>query len=626
MMRILALRVWQCIALALVGFSLYTAAVGQFVDPVQRSTHLALALALAFTLGIKSGNWFDSKRRALTDVILAISGFALVGYITGNNEGLTERMRESLEFEIWLGIGATVLAIEATRRVIGWPMVILALAAIGYAFAGPYLPEPLDHRGYSLERIVSHLYLGDDGIFGIPLGVSATYVALIVTFGALLESSGAGRVLMDVATAMTGRSRGGPAKAAVVGSSLMGTISGTAVANVLTTGTVSIPLMRRTGYRPKVAAAIEAVASTGGQIMPPIMGAAAFIMAELILRPYSEIVLAATIPALLFYVAVFASVHFEAVRTGIRSLNPDELPNAGKALAQGGHLLLSVVVLVYGIAAGYSVTYAAFFAVLSILVLAQLRASTRMSPTRVLQSLVGAADAIVMIAVACAAAGIIIGVLTLTGLGLKFASLVVTLSGGNTLAALVLTLVASLILGMGLPTAAAYIIVAALIAPALVRMGVDIMAAHMFAFYGAMLSSITPPVAMAAYAGASLTGSNPMATSIIAVKYGIPAFIVPFFFVYQPELLMQGSWDAVAMAAGTAILGAGCIAAALQGWLLCRAVPLERLLLMAASLLLIFSGIATDIVGLGLLAAVVAWQALRRSRRAAAEPAGPARG
>ena len=212
MMRILALRVWQCIALALVGFSLYTAAVGQFVDPVQRSTHLALALALAFTLGIKSGNWFDSKRRALTDVILAISGFALVGYITGNNEGLTERMRESLEFEIWLGIGATVLAIEATRRVIGWPMVILALAAIGYAFAGPYLPEPLDHRGYSLERIVSHLYLGDDGIFGIPLGVSATYVALIVTFGALLESSGAGRVLMDVATAMTGRSRGGPAE------------------------------------------------------------------------------------------------------------------------------------------------------------------------------------------------------------------------------------------------------------------------------------------------------------------------------------------------------------------------------------------------------------------------------
>lgn len=607
-----ALRVFA--AFVLVGLSLYTAVFGAFDNAVQRSTHLAVVFFLAFSSFVTVQRWRDARLANLLDLVLAVLGMAVVGYIAFNQDAIVARYRQITDLEVWLGVVTCVIVLDCARRVVGWPLAILAAIFLGYAFAGPYLPTAISHRGYSFERIVSHLYLGDDGIFGIPLGVSATYVALIVTFGALLEGSGAGRVLMDMATAATGRARGGPAKAAVVGSSLMGTISGTAVANVLTTGTVSIPLMIRTGYRKSVAGAIEAVSSTGGQIVPPIMGAAAFIMAELTLRPYSEIITAAIIPATLFYVAVFSAVHFEAMRTGIRALAKEDLPDVRASLRQGGHLLISIAVLIYGIAAGYSITYAAFFAIVAILVLAQIKASSRFGVQRLVQMVVSAADSIVVIAVACAAAGLVIGVLSLTGLGLKFASLVITASGGSVVVALVLTMLAALVLGMGLPSAAAYIIVAALLVPALKRLGVEPLSAHMFAFYGAMLSSVTPPVAMAAFAASSLTGSSPMRTSFLAFVIAVPTFFVPFFFVLEPALLMNGSALEILHTGCTAIIGVVAFAAALQGWFLARALPAERLVLLAAGLLLIFGSWQTDLAGLGLVAAIAV---LHRNRQSA---------
>ena len=326
-----------------------------------------------------------------------------------------------------------------------------------YALAGPYLLGMLAHRGYSVERVLSQLYLGGGGVFGTLLGVSATFVIVIIIYGAFLEKSGAGRVLMDIATGATGRSRGGPAKASVVGSSLMGMISGTAVANVLTTGTISIPLMKRNGYPPHVAGAVEAVASTGGQLMPPVMGAAAFIMADMIERPYLDIARAAIIPAVLYYVVLFAVVHLEAVKRGIPVLARSELPGVTSTVRSGGHLLLSLPVFVYLLLIGYSVMYAEFWAVVVAIGASFLRRNSMLSPRRFVAALVAGVDAVIPVAVACATAGIIIGVISLTGLGLKFSTLVVTVSGGNLLAALVLTMIASLILGMGLPTAAAYI-------------------------------------------------------------------------------------------------------------------------------------------------------------------------
>jgi len=363
---------------------------------------------------------------------------------------------------MWFGAIAILVLLEATRRSIGYAIVILAIIFLLYAYFGNLIPGIAGHRGYSAERIISQLYLGGGGIFGTPLGVSSTFVILIVLFGAVLEQSGASKTLMDIATGLTGRMRGGPAKAAVVGSSLMGMISGTAVANVLTTGTISIPLMKRNGYTPRSAGAVEAVASTGGQLMPPIMGAAmgaaAFLMSDITSIDYFEIAAAALLPAAVYYVVLFSVVHLEAMKHDIPVLELDDLPSPRKSLSEGGFMLLSIVVFIYLLFDGYSVMYASFWALVATVVLSLFKRQNWLTPKKLLASAISGARAIIPVATACACAGIIIGVITMTGLGLKFSSLVVTLSGGHLFIALVLTMVASLILGMGLPTAAAYIL------------------------------------------------------------------------------------------------------------------------------------------------------------------------
>ena len=607
------------VAIVLAAFSLYSAYFGVFSDMIQRSFHLALVIFLVYTGYGAFTKKAPRPHELVIDGVLLVVGFSVLIYHVIYFHEVSGRWGELTELEFWLGSLCVITLLEATRRCIGWPIVILAVIFLAYAFLGPQLPGLLNHRGYSFERVVSHLYLGGGGIFGTPLGVSATFVVMIVIFGALLERSGAGRVLMDIATGATGRSRGGPAKAAVVGSSLMGMISGTAVANVLTTGTISIPLMKRNGYRPQVAGAIEAVASTGGQLMPPVMGAAAFIMADLTETPYLDIAAAAILPATLYYVVLFAVVHLEAVKRDIPVLQLDELPKIVPTVMTGGHLLLSLPVFAYLLIDGFSVMFASFWAIVTTVVVSYAQRATWLTPRKFFAALIDGAEAVLPVAVACATAGIIIGVITLTGLGLKFSSLIVAVSGNNLILALILTMAASLLLGMGLPTAAAYILVSTLVAPALVDMGVKLLAAHLFVFYGAMLSSITPPVALAAYAAAGLADANPFKIALVAVQFGIAAFIVPFFFVLNPALLGFGDVATIAIAATTSIIGAGAIAIAVQGWYLHRASLVERVLVFAGGLLMMGQHFESNLTGIALIIAVTGYQWFRRDPSARSE-------
>ncbi len=610
----------RAVAVVLAVFSLYSAFFGVFSDMLQRSFHLALVIFLIFTAHGALSRKSTRIHEILIDTVWLLLGVGVLLYHVVFFDEVSGRWGELTDIEYWLGIVCVVTLLEATRRSIGWPIVILAIVFLIYAFVGPYLPGLFHHRGYSMTRIIGHLYLGGGGIFGTPLGVSATFVIMIVIFGAMLERSGAGRVLMDIATGATGRSRGGPAKAAVIGSSLMGMISGTAVANVLTTGTISIPLMKRNGYRPHVAGAIEAVASTGGQLMPPVMGAAAFIMADLTERPYTEIATAAILPAVLYYIVLFAVVHLEAVKNDIPRLNSDNMPKLLPTFLSGGHLLLALPVFVYMLIYGYSVMYASFWAIVTTVVVSYARRSTWLTPRKILKSLIDGANAVLPVAAACATAGIIIGVITVTGLGLKFSSLIIAVAGDNLIVALILTLIASLLLGMGLPTAAAYILVSTLVAPALVEMGVDLLAAHLFVFYGAMLSSITPPVALAAYAAAGLAGANPFKIALTAVQFGIAAFIVPFFFVINPALIGIGDVLTITTAAITACIGAGAIAIAIQGWVLHRASIAERAIAVVAGLLLMLPDTKSAALSIGLIGLIGLYQWIRHRSIVAETP------
>ena len=598
----------KILALLLSGFAVYTAAFGVQPDFIQTSVHLSLALVLVFTLSVNESPTFI---KSLYDWSLASLAFITIGYHFIFYNEVAGREGVLTDIELYLGIGAVVLLLEGTRRIMGWPLVILALTFLLYTFIGPYLPGLFEHRGYDLDRVISQIYLGADGIFGTPLFVSSTFVVLIVILGSLLEISGASGVLMDIATALTGRARGGPAKAAVVGSSLMGMISGTAVANVLTTGTISIPLMKRTGYRPTVAGAIEAVASTGGQLMPPIMGAAAFIMADITETPYTTIALAAVIPSVLYYIAVFSAVHLEAIKMGIRPVIGDDLPKIMQTFKHGGHLLLSIVVFILMLAFGYSIMYSSLYAIVGVVVLSYLRKWTRLTPARLLSGLINGAEAVLTVALATGTAGIIIAIISLTGLGLVFSTLIISASAGNLFLALALTMLSSLVLGMGLPTAAAYILVATLTAPALVELGVNLLAAHFFVFYSAMLSAITPPVALAAYAASGIATANPIRISIIAVKFGLAAFVVPYFFVLNPALLGQGDLAQVASAFLLAVLAAAAMAAATQGWFLIRLNIIERIILAIVIFLLFFPSFISNITGLIALIFVVIWQTIR---------------
>jgi len=603
-------RFTMAVAVVAALFHLYAAGLSPFTALVQRPVHLALMAVLGF-LGVGLVATSDDEDMdaeapvsdedrdggpGILSWVLAALSVTVCLYLASQNQELVQRSGSPTALDLAFGAAAVLLVLELARRTTGWGLVAVCILALAYALAGPNLPGILAHRGYGAVRLIEHLYLSTEGIWGVPLGVSADFVYLFVLFGAVLDRAGGGALLIALADRVAGKTRGGPAKTAAVASAFMGSLSGSAVANVVTTGSFTIPLMRRSGFKPFFAGAIEAAASTGGQLMPPIMGAGAFILATWTNIPYIEVAAAATIPAILYYAALLAAIHFRAARMGIE-------PSGGKdrePVVDRLHLLIPLAIIVFFLASGRSPMRAAFWGVMSGLVMAYLRPATRPGVQGVLEMLESAGRGAVQVAAACAAAGIVVGVASLTGIGLRMSELIITVSQGNLLVALILTAMGSVVLGMGLPTTAAYVVLAALGAPALVELGVPLLGAHLFIFYFGAISNVTPPVSLAAFAAAGIADAPPVKTALNAAVLAGAGFLVPFMFVYGPALLLDGSPGEILLVLVTATAGVTALAASTMGYLRQELLAWERLVLGAGALALVFPGLLTD--GFGLLA------------------------
>ena len=644
----LAAGLFVLLAVGLSLFQLFTAGVRPVGLFYQRGLHLALVEVMAFIL-------FPAPARTAAGFPRRISAWAVDGafiassvvtalYLTVNLDAIVSRAGVPTLTDTIIGVAAVLTLLEASRRVLGWAISAIAVVFVAYAYLGPFLPGILRHGGYATGRIVGQLYLGQEGIYGIPLGVAATFVFVFILFGALLEVTGAGRFFMDLASALTGRQSGGPAKAAVVASAAMGSVSGSAIANVVTSGAFTIPLMKRVGYRPEESGGIEAAASTGGQILPPIMGAGAFLMAEYTGFPYLEIVRAGLIPALLYIGTVFAFVHLVAAARGLRGLPSSELPAFGVTMGKGWHYLLSLVVLVGALLLDLSVARVGFLSCMAIAALAGGRAvwdraGGRRSPvpaagggpgllawlgggvTRLVDGFVLAGRNTLPVTLACAVAGIIVGVVGLTGLGLKFSALMLSFSQGNLLIALLLLLVASLVLGMGLPVTASYIVLIILAGPVLTNeFGLPILVAHMVVFWFSQDSNVTPPVCLAAYAASGVAGSDPMRTGLHAWKYAKGLYLIPLLMVVHPELVLGGPLPLVLGKAAMAMVALWAFAASLEGQAFTPLGRGARLLLAGAAATAFIPDSPAGVVGAAVAAAYLlrdAWQARVRGAPAA---------
>lgn len=610
-------KIIAAIAITFSVFQLYTAIFGVLDAQLQRAIHLGFGLALAYLLYPFRRAWTRDHYFHPIDIVFAVLGAATPAYLVIQYRELITRAGTVSPVDTVVGGLGILLVIEATRRVVGLPMVTVVLAFIAYAFLGPYMPGVLAHRGLTPEQLIGHLYFTTEGIFGIPLGVSSTFIFLFILFGAYLESTGLGKFFIDLANAVAGWASGGPAKVAVLSSGLMGTVSGSSVANVVGTGSLTIPMMKKLGYNANFAGAVEAAASTGGQLMPPVMGAAAFLMAEFVGVPYIDVVKAAAIPALLYFTGVWLGVHFEAKRKKLKGIPRAELPNPLTLLKERGHLAIPLVVIVYLLVAGYTPMRAALVAIFLSIICAMLRKSTRMKPIEIVYGLERGAKGVLGVLVACASAGIIIGVVTKTGVGLRLASGLIDLAGGMLLPAMFFTMITAIVLGMGVPTTANYVITSTIAAPALEQMGVPVLAAHMFVFYFGIIADVTPPVALAAYAGAGISGGNALKTGVHASKLAIAAFIIPYVFVLSPVLLMVDATPlALVSVTLSALLGMIAISSALCGFLADHCRPYERILLIIAGLLMIKPGGITDLVGLVLFAVILVMQ-YRRAKETA---------
>ena len=610
-------KIVAAIAITFSVFQLYTAIFGVLDAQLQRAVHLGFGLALAYLLYPFRRAWTRDHYFHPIDIVFAVLGAATPAYLVIQYRELITRAGTVSPVDTVVGGLGILLVIEATRRVVGLPMVTVVLVFIAYAFLGPYMPGVLAHRGLTPEQLIGHLYFTTEGIFGIPLGVSSTFIFLFILFGAYLESTGLGKFFIDLANAVAGWASGGPAKVAVLSSGLMGTVSGSSVANVVGTGSLTIPMMKKLGYNANFAGAVEAAASTGGQLMPPVMGAAAFLMAEFVGVPYIDVVKAAAIPALLYFTGVWLGVHFEAKRKKLKGIPRAELPNPLTLLKERGHLAIPLIVIVYLLVSGYTPMRAALVAIFLSILCAMLRKSTRMKPIEIVYGLERGAKGVLGVLVACASAGIIIGVVTKTGVGLRLASGLIDLAGGMLLPAMFFTMITAIVLGMGVPTTANYVITSTIAAPALEQMGVPVLAAHMFVFYFGIIADVTPPVALAAYAGAGISGGNALKTGVHASKLAIAAFIIPYVFVLSPVLLMVDATPlALVSVTLSALLGMIGISSALCGFLADHCRPYERILLIIAGLLMIKPGGITDLVGLVLFVVILVMQ-YRRAKEAA---------
>lgn len=612
-------QIVRIIAITMAIFQIYTAQFGLFSALVQRSIHLAFAVALVFLLFPVNRNHIAAKKsyplgfRAL-DIGLAGLGLAALVHIALSYKSLAMRGGEATTADLWLGGILILLVLECTRRLMGLALPVIASLAMLYTFFGDKIPGKWGHSLIDYEEFVSYQYLTTEGLFGIPLGVSASFIFVFIMFGAFLVSSGTGEFFIRFANAIAGHFRGGPAKVAVVSSGFFGTISGSAVANVVSTGSFTIPLMKQVGYRPVFAAAVEAVSSTGGQFMPPVMGAGAFIMADMLSVPYMDVVKAAIIPGVLYFIALFWMIHMEALKAGLQGLRKEDLPPIMPTIKAGGHLMLPAFLLVLFLVLGYSPMKSGLWAIISVWIISCIRKATRMGWRDVLAAMEKGATGCLEVALACACAGIVIGCITQTGLGLMFSSLVIEAAGGHLLLSLVFVMIASLILGMGLTTSAAYILTVILGGPVLIELGVNPLAAHMFVFYYACLSTVTPPVALASFAGAAIAGSKPFSTGFESMRLASLAYLVPFFFVYSPVLIWKGSITEICLAFCSATIGTIALGSGMIGYLVNRLNWAFRLILLGAGLSLIKPGLVTDIIGVSVLGGIALYQYWRGKR------------
>ena len=606
------------LGLALALFQIwFTTGFGVLDGSMMRVAYVAFITALIFLYvpGRKLPEGKQESRIAiLVDLCCAALAIATAVYFAMHLTEITTRMRYIDDVTAWDKFFACVtvlLVLEITRRTTGWALVVVAGTLLLYAFFGDMLPRAVKHTGFSFDVIVEHLFLLNEGVYGIPIGTATTTLFGFIMFGAFLERSKMSSIFMDLACLLTKNSQGGPAKVAIFASALFGTISGSASANVYGTGIFTIPLMKKVGYRPAFAGAVEAVASTGGQLMPPVMGPAAFLMADLSGAGYLNVAKAALLPAIMYYLALLTMIHLEAVKRNL-GRTPAELIPEAKSVVRRLYYLLPIGVLIALLAMGRNVVFCANIATLSAVILAMFKAETRFTFKSFLDALVASSRSALMVSACCACSGIIIGVLSLTGIGYKFINLITILAGNSLFLLMVYLMLTSFVLGMGVPTTPAYIVVATLGAPALIKAGAAPIVAHMFVFYYAILSFITPPVCVAAFAGAAIAGSKAMDTGFTAFKLGIVAFIVPYMFVYQPALLGIGATGEILWAACTALVGVIGLAAGMQGWLLCAASPLERLIFIGGGLTLIYPGLMTDFIGFGLLGLALAIQLAKK--------------
>jgi len=663
-----SLRVLTAVALAFSTYQLIVAAFHPLSSLITRSLHVGFLLALTFILFPAFRHGARLSRVSPGDWLLAVGCFILSTYHWVYEADLIQRSGDPSVADLAVGTALVVFVFEASRRILGLALPIVCGLFLLYGLFGQYLPSAIAHRGYGFDQLINQLALGTEGIFGIPTLVSATYIFLFILFGAFLEHAGMIRLFNSIALGFVGHSQGGPAKVAVVSSGLMGTISGSGVANVLTTGQFTIPLMKRFGYSGVFAGAVEATSSMGGQIMPPVMGAVAFIMAENLNLPYAEIVKAAAIPAILYYLTAFWMVHLEAGKKGLTGLPKDECPNPWRAMRDDWHLVLPLAVLVWMLFNGFTPMFAGMtgLALTAVLILgaavaARVSASAfryvfwlalglaaavlvrqmeqwgivplllligalvglsfvlkggRRTLHTMKMGLVDGARQALPVGVACAVVGVIIGVLTLTGAASTFAGFILSVGEASVFLSLLLTMLVCLVLGMGIPTIPNYIITSSIAAPALFKLGVPLIVSHMFVFYFGIMADLTPPVALAAFAAASISKESPMKTGLKAVQIAIAGFVVPFMAIYDNALMLQGdpTWLAVAYIVGKAVVAIVLWGAAAIGHLRAPLNPAERLFAAAAAFMLVAAIPLTDEIGFAMSAAFALWHGLRRRR------------
>lgn len=621
-------RVWEgkpklivSIVLALFSvFCIYVTLFASWLEEIRLSSFVGLIVLIGYTVfpakkGVQKVNhmpWYD--------IVIMIAGTASFFYFTFNAYGIIQQGAKFETYQILIGLVGIAALAELCRRSVGLPILIVAAAFIVYALIWGLVNPTFMGR---LNYLVRSLFYSKEGILSTPINTCSKFIVVFIIFGAFLERTGIADFFIQAANAVVGGFSGGPAKVAVVASALEGMVSGSSVANTVGSGSVTIPLMKRTGYKPEFAAAAEASASTGGQIMPPIMGAAAFLMADYVAKPYSEIIVMAILPAILYFTGIFISVHLEAKKLGLRGVPRSELPRFGQ-LAKKLYLLLPLVILIYLVSSNTkTIQTAAAIAIVAAVIVSLFNKGNRITPKRFLEALAAGGQGTISVAAACGIAGIIAGTITMTGLANVIINGIVALAGDQVIIALFLTMICCIVLGMGVPTTANYCIMAATCAPILVRMGVPLVAAHFFVFYFGIVADLTPPVALAAYAGAAIAQSNPMKTALQSTKLAIAAFIVPYAFALNPVMLfidVTGPMQ-VASIIITSLVGIFGVASALEGYIFVKMNPVQRVMAAAGGLLLIDPRVLTDIIGIALVAVVIGWQVFTKKRGAAVKAA-----